>query len=442
MKSVLKKLNDAPQQFLSSEFAKLTSARYSDGKWFTYTNNGCVWNVSAKRPVKLFSKFAQRYLTSIVKQLKHAFKVSRNRQLIAHIRSLTELTKRVKDAQSRQFINECIQCIAEIDFQDHGVFWALTDRPGVIGTQNGVIYDTKTAEFITDPGVAKNLFVTKRSGITSDSLDSSFVQWSAIPIEFHRALGYTVLSGFTPRNKLKQRAVLQIAGEHSMDFVQWFIQSVAGDYACCVKSLNCIPKDLRTIRVLFYELNSLSRHVPTLLRQLRNNTMNLLVVLVTRDDKTCLNDMDGYWITGSQESVAPVDESSAPIDSLDATPGTGQSAIQFLVAGHTAYVSNNESIKCNDTDTATPIVSPLSQVQSLLEEFLNEREITRPSAGQPVCRMKVAELTDMIRFRAKKQGFNLLGVYQKDLVKLLRQKNFKIVNPQGTKFFKYNCAEL
>ena len=200
-----------------------------------------------------------------------------------------------------------------------------------------------------------------------------------------------------------------------MTFVKWFLENVAGDYGCCTNSVWKIPKE---IRVIFFELDSLSKHIPILLRQIRQRKLNPLVVLVTPDDKTRLLGVDGYWEPSE----------------ITQTPVEAKTTLEFLIDGTKKYL-------LNDCVPKTTIEDPTTQVNRLLEQFLEERQI-KPTKIKKACRMKFAELTDILKNRAIKQGFHLLPVLQKDIIEQLKAKDFKIIRPQGTLFFKYTMGQI
>ena len=82
------------------------------------------------------------------------------------------------------------------------------------------------------------------------------------------------------------------------------------------------------------------------------------------------------------------------------------------------------------------------QLEEILEEFLQEHHLQPIDVprGRKANRMRTAELADIIRNRALKKQYLLLAVHQKDLVRSLRAKGFKLVRPRGTTFFKYRTA--
>ncbi len=153
------------------------------------------------------------------------------------------------------------------------------------------------ATFITDPVVAKDLRVSKCSGI--HSTNHCVVPWD-VPDQISAALSYAVLSGCCPRNTKKERMVLQIAGKNSTAFVKWVLENIVGDYGCHIQSVLDIPKD-RTIRVIFFELDSLSKHVLMLLRQVRQRKVHPLLT-----KRNC----QGLTATGNRIPKAPKAQSA------------------------------------------------------------------------------------------------------------------------------------
>jgi len=408
MKLALEKLKQNPKNALTEHFASVTHVRHSCNTWYTMAT-GCIWKITKSPPIRMFQKLTKNYLSQILSQLKAALAKKKQDNIVTYIAVVTGLLKSVGDPQS-SFVTETFQYMADLDFLDSGVFWALLDQPnGVIGTKDNVLIKIGSAgaTFITDPVVAQDLRVSKCSGI--HSTNHCVVPWS-VPDQISAALSYAILSGCCPRNTKKERMVLQIAGKNSMAFVKWVLENIVGDYGCHIQSVLDIPKD-RTIRVIFFELDSLSKHVPMLLRQVRQRKVHPLLVFVTPDDKTQLSGVDGYW--------EPETEC--------ATLANAKTTIDFLIEGHCKYSVNNCLPTAPDNNT---------QLKTLLDEFLTERDI-KPAHKKTASRMKFAELTEILKNRAIRQGFHLLPVFQKDLVHEIKARHFKIVRPQGTLFFKY-----
>jgi len=493
MKLVLEKLDAAPKEFLANEFVKCTNATQSGTEWFTFTSK-CIWDISKTPPIKLFRAFAVTYIDKILGQLSAAYLKTNNELVLNHITSLEALKSTVQ--QSSTFSSDALQIIADIDSVDNSVLWAFFDRPLLTGTSDNCIYKVHEKKFVRDPSEAKDMHVSKRSGLHSSA--SELMPWSDIPQSISIALGYAMLTGFVPKTPTKSKAMIQIAGAHAWPFVHWFMGNVARDYGCKVNSINQIPKDRASIRVIFFGLNSTAVHVPTVMYQLKKLDLCQLVVLVTSCDLTCLPEVSGYYVPRQSELPQPTLVPSVPLmplTPLNETPGslvqasqttpahptqptqavagdaslcTPKTTLEFLVNGYNLYYINNcipalapltapqlpapqlpaaQSLQSLPAQAPPLTVAPGSdpchwQLEEILEEFLQEHHLQPIDVprGRKANRMRTAELADIIRNRALKKQYLLLAVHQKDLVRSLRAKGFKLVRPRGTTFFKYRTA--
>jgi hypothetical protein len=437
MKLVLEKLKQNPKDVLTEYFAGVTHVRHSCNTWYTLAT-GCVWKISREPPVKMFQKITSKYLSQILNQLKTAFVKTKQAELVGYIALVMGLLKSIVDPRS-PFVKEIFQYMADLDFLDDGVFWALLDQPNdTIGTKDNAVFkigQSTGGKFITDPGIAKDLRVSKRSGLHSTNYPT--VPWD-VPDEFCAALSCALLSGCCPRNSNKERVVLQIAGKHAVPFVEWFMDNILGDYGCRTQSVIQIPRDnTRQSRVIFFELDSLSKHVPILLRQVRKRKVHPLLVFITPDDKTRLPGIHSYW-----EPLAYKTTTVAPDSGCEGVIATQPTTLSFLLDGYKWYSANGCLLAAQTDNACTNAneTSQMSQMTKLLNEFLTERQI-EPSHKKTASRMKFAELAEILKNRAIRQGFHLLPVHQKDLVHEIKARNFKIVRPQGTMFFKYTTVD-
>ena len=480
MKLVLEKLVAAPKDFLANEFVRSTNATKSDTAWFTFTSK-CLWNVTKAPPANLFRAFAVSYIDKILGQLSAAYVKTKNELLLNHISSIEAVKSTV---QTSAFASDVLQIVADIDSVDNSVLWALFDRPLLTGTSDNCIYKVPEMKFISSPSEAKDLHVSKRSGLHSSA--SEQMPWSDVPQSICAALGYAMLTGFVPKTSSKSKAMIQIAGAQAWPFVHWFVENVARDYACKANAINQIPKDRASIRVVFFGLNSTLVHVPTVMYQLKKLDLCQLVVLVTSCDLTCLPEVSGYYVprqselaqsTPTSQPLAQASQTPAPAPApAPAPPATHlmqaieaeatlstQTTLEFLVNGYNLYYINNcippvatpklpmpqapaqpQSLGAQAPPlTDVPDSNPCHwQLEEILEEFLQEHQLQPINVprGRKANRMRTAELADIIRNRALKKQYLLLAVHQKDLVRSLRAKGFKLVRPRGTTFFKYHTA--
>lgn len=104
-----------------------------------------------------------------------------------------------------------------------------------------------------------------------------------------------------PKNERGNRVILQMAGPERDTVADWYIQQVAGDYACRVESVGGITRS--GCRIAFLELQE-DHHAADILQKLRKMKRPCLVVIST-DDLTAL-DVDSFWIPTALKSARKV----------------------------------------------------------------------------------------------------------------------------------------
>ena len=243
-------------------------------------------------------------------------------------------------------------------------------------------------------------YITKTSAIHTER--SSTVPFQ-VPMNFEMALAQGLFS--CPKNSRGKPVVLQICGCDRGAFVDWYCRSVAKDYACSVNSISEVRGT--GCRIAFLDMGA--RHAADILREMKREQLNVLMVLLT-DDLTAL-DVDGYW------------------QCYKLRPPIETTVKQWVISGCKKY---------NLFDCIHP--EPENQVEHLLDRFLKDQSIqpTRLTSKKKSSRMKLSELVDVLQNRARQLGMVSLQVKHIHLQKMLQQKGFTMIKPHGTRYFTFH----
>ena len=393
MEILLNNLEEHAELTLAIKFCKETQFRYSNGKYFTKSN---VWEEhdSIQRLSTEFAASSKKFLKETARQLLGTHMDGQD--TVHGILLLAELRKKL---HSDQYLNQCIAMLHNLDyFCDNAQFYLGVNQPGLIRTRDQKVMNPKCQLFQSDQPI------TKSTAIDTEKPEEMMYD---LPMNFRLCLAQGLFS--CPKNERGERAILQMAGPHRHKVIDWYVKSVAGEYACRVNSVGDINR--LDCRIAFLELQE-DHHPADILRALRKTTMRPCLVVISTDDRTAF-DVDSFWIPHGLRSYLekPVKE--------------------WLKDGCSKY----NVFHCIHSE-------PEDQVSELLNEFLKDRGIspTQHKAKNRSSRMKVSELADILQNRARHEGMMSLKVRCKDLREQLEKRDFHMVRPQGTKYFTYKVS--
>lgn len=396
MENLLRNLEKIPELTLAIKFCKETQFRYSDGKYFTKSKEGVVWEEhgSVQKLSDHFAAASRKFLKDTARQLLDSY--GNSKVTVPWLLLLSELRKNL---DSDRYLDQCIAVLQNLDyFSDNAQFYLGLNRPGLVGTRDGKVINSKGQIVRSDQAISK---------LSAMSTDASETVTFDFPMNFHLCLAQALFS--CPKNERGNRVILQMAGSHRDLVIDWYIRHVAGDYACRVKSVGDIVKS--SSRVAFLELPE-DAHAADILREIRKMRLACLVIIST-DDLTALP-VDGYWIPHGLKSHL-----ETPVK-------------QWILEGCKKY-SLFESIQSE----------PVDQLAALLDDFLADQGVapTQFKSKRRSQRMKLSELADVLQNRARHQNLISLKVQCKELKERLQEREFKFIRPQGMRYFTFQIVE-